>query len=482
MKNLTSIRILGLMATLGSPLAGALELEPCHLGSPGGAQTVKAECGVLAVPENRAEPARTIELKIARVRSNAANKRPDPLLMLAGGPGQSALQSYVSMHAVFAGVLAQRDVVLVDQRGTGGSNPLNCEFADFEATEADLLADPEPMREAIRSCAESLDADPVQYTTTNSIHDLEAVRQALGIERWNLLGISYGTRKALTYMKLYPDALRAVVLDGVVPQQEALLSSHERNLQAALRKIGSLYTGDATCGAEFGDVFAGLWRLLDRLEEAPETLRLADPVTGEMRDFRLDKLSAATALRMFSYSANTIGMIPLLIHRANNGSPETLAYQAITVANALSQSLSSGLELSVVCSEDEPFYGEESASQQNFFGEQVFEMMALRCNEWPHIDASPDFKAPVASDLPVLLLSGELDPVTPPAFAERAAETLTNARHLVVKGQGHNVFVQGCMPGIMAEFIEDPAAELDTDCMQHFDYTPFFINLMGPKE
>lgn len=459
--------------------SSAMSFKECRIGPERGAHKVKADCGKLSVAENRDHPSRMIELNIAIVRSESIHKQGDPVLMLAGGPGQAAVESYVSVASGFAEILKDRDVILVDQRGTGESNPLNCDFD--ESITASIAEDQELFRAAIAKCVANLDADTRFYTTMESIKDLEAVRKALNIEQWNLLGISYGTRKALTYMKMFPDSIRTVILDGVMPQQEAMPESHEKNLLSALSKQYAQCEKQPACKEAFGDVGQQMRQLLARIEADPPSIRLQDAFSGEYEEFILTKQHIAIAIRLFSYSATTMILLPLMIDKANHGQLETIAAQANMIDAMLQQSITN-VEFSILCAEDLPFYGDQQVGENLIFGEQFIENIKTVCQIWPHTQVEASFKDPVASALPVLLLSGELDPVTPPAFAELTMETLSNAQHLVAKGQGHNVFPLGCIPDLIADFVNEPDTSLETECMNDFDYAPFYINMMGPQQ
>ncbi|VAW41870.1 FIG032621: Hydrolase, alpha/beta hydrolase fold family [hydrothermal vent metagenome] len=463
--------------TVISIQTSALELSECRIGADN-TRKIKAECGKLSVAENRGNPSRMIDLNIAVIRSKSTNKHNDPVIMLAGGPGQAAVEAYSGASFAFHDILKHRDVVLVDQRGTGGSNIIKCDF-DAKIQKA-LLIDPSLIAVELKKCVDGLDADTRYYTTIEAIKDLEQVRQALEIEKWNLLGISYGTRKALTYIKMYPGAIRSVILDGVMPQQEAMPQSHEKNLINALRKQFAQCVEQPACSEAFGDVEQQMWQLLDTIDSGKPKIRLQNFTTGEYEKITLTKESIAIAIRMFAYSANSMNLLPLMIDKANHGQPETIASQANMISSLLSQSISN-VELSIICAEDLPFYSEYTVNENNLFGDLLSHVQES-CSVWPHITVDASFKEPVVSDLPVLLLSGELDPVTPPEFAELAMQTLSNSQHLIAKGQGHNVFPLGCMPDIITSFIADPETELDTECMEDFNYTPFFINMMGPTQ
>ncbi len=465
---------------LSASEVSAIKLSECRIGSEAGGRTVKAECGTLAVAENRDNASRMIDLNIAIIRTKSTKKLNDPVIMLAGGPGQSAVSSYISVAHGFRKILKDRDIVLVDQRGTGKSNPLKCDF-DKELQKK-ALKNPDIIYPELEKCAANLDADTRYYTTTESIKDLEEVREALNIDKWNIIGISYGTRKALTYIKLFPESIRTVILDGVVPQQEPLAASHEVNLITALQKQFAQCAKQPACHDAFGDVESKMWALFEKVETEKTIVRIQDHRTGEYEEMTLSKESLAMAIRMFSYSASGMNLLPLMIQKATDGQFETLASQANMIASSMDESMTN-VEISILCAEDAPFYTEHRVEAEHYiFDEDFLGYLKKSCDVWPHLTMDSSFKDPVTSDLPVLLLSGELDPVTPPSFAETTLQTLSNSQHLIAKGQGHNVFPLGCMPTIINDFITDPKQELDVECMDDFDYTPFFITMMGPKQ
>lgn len=473
--------LLTLMMWLFFANTQALELEPCFIGAEGSGISTKAHCGKLAVPENRQQPNQTINLNIAIIKSTSSEKLDDPLLLLAGGPGQGAVETFAGLVKGIKTMFPLRDIVMVDQRGTGDSNPLRCEIEpdDFEAL-SDMSSD--AWKDWTVDCHKSLNADTRFYTTTDAIHDLEAVKEALGIKQWNLYGGSYGTRKALTYMKMFPDSIRAVVLDAVVPQEQALGVEHEANLRSTLTRIFHLCEKNEACQTAFGDAEQQMWKFLEKLKEEPLRLRLQNPSSGEFEDMLMTRDYAVIALRMFAYSPETMGLIPLMVSLANHGQPETMAAQAFMMMENLNQGLNNALELSVSCAEDVPFMPKNTNTQDSLFGDNLFELMHARCELWDSVAVDSTFKEPVVSDIPTLLLSGEYDPVTPPKNAEQVMKTLSHSQHLVAKGQGHIVGTRGCMPKIIAAFIKDPNKELDTACMENFDDFSFFINMNGPKE
>ncbi|KAA3643621.1 MAG: alpha/beta hydrolase, partial [Proteobacteria bacterium] len=402
-------------------------------------------------------------------------------VLLAGGPGQGAVDTFAMMAKNLSQLLPKRRIVMVDQRGTGESHPLRCDFEMEEFMDVTDWRSPE-LVQWMKNCHTSLDADTRFYTTSIAIEDLESVRSTLNIEQWNIYGGSYGTRKGLTYMKLYPDSIRSAILDGVMPQQEAMAAAHEVNLQNTLKNVFRLCREDSQCQERFGDAEQQMWSFLQSLDEQPIKMRLPNPGSGDYETFELSRDYAVLGLRMFAYSPETMGMIPLLVSLANHEQPENLAQQAFMVTKSLTENLNNALELSVVCAEDVPFLPTEQNTQNSLFGDEFYDMMRSRCDYWDVDVVDASFKDPVTSDIPTLLLSGEYDPVTPPAFADKAMETLSNAQHLVAQGQGHIVANRGCMPKIVTAFIKDPTEELKTECMNNFKQPAFFMNLNGPQQ
>ncbi len=462
---------------------GSLSFEPCNLSTGIMPQGTDAQCTTLEVPENRAEPqGRKIKLAIAWVPSEQARGEADPVFMIAGGPGQSARESYPGVSAAFHEVLARRDVILVDQRGTGESNPLTCldeEGKSRFADEDSRSGEPEAVAAFVRACLAKLDADPRFYTTSEAVRDLDAVRAALGAEQINVVGISYGTRVAQEYLRRYPEHTRAVVLDGVVPPSLGLGNEHGRNLDAALDLEFARCAKDATCAERFPAPRQTLDQLLAQLRDKPVPVSFRDPLTAKPRteDFTAGHL--ATVARMFSYDPRIAAMLPMALAEAANGRFDTLMMQANLIGDMVETTMAAGMQLSVVCAEDEPLLAADPAEARSTLGATMIEVMKKQCEVWPRGEMPEDFHRPVVSDTPVLLLSGEFDPVTPPRYGDEVAKTLANGRHLVLRGRGHNVFGLGCMPRLMATFLREPDKKLDASCLDELDYIPPFTGYYG---
>lgn len=457
----------------------ALPLEDCALTTLGMDLQLDAQCGTLTVFENpETQTGRQIGLHLAVIPAVSRDPAPDPLFFLAGGPGQAATESYLSVQAAFRDINRNRDIVLVDQRGTGQSHPLRCEFPE----EANLDENTE-LAPFLQTCLTELDADPTLYTTAIAMQDLDQVRAALGYEQINLYGVSYGTRAALTYLRMYPDRVRAVILDGVVAPQLALGLDVAMDAQNALDLIFARCADDPVCAENFPDLPAQFDAVLSTLKAAPVPVRIPDPVTGEPRpfDFTYDMLSVV--MRFYSYSPETVALIPLLISTAQEDYTR-LASQYLILTTDLTTRINNAMAYSVQCAEDVPFFTAEQAAQaaeDAYMGELVSGGLIEICNTWPRGPIPADFKDPVRSDIPVLMLSGEYDPVTPPAYAEQAAETLPNSLHLIAPGQGHNVILRGCIPELAEQFLLTASLNnLETACVNEIEPFPFFVNFSGP--
>lgn len=478
----------GAPGTPAAPAANLLQplaLQDCQLTYPGVAIPVQAQCGKLTVFEDRqAAAGRTIDLNVAVLPAISRSPEPDPLFFITGGPGQAATESFVSLANAFERIRQKRAIVLVDQRGTGQSNPLDCP-ASPEAS-GDEASDRAAGEKWLTACLSGLDANPALYTTTLAMQDLDDVRQALGYDSINLYGLSYGTRAALTYLKLYPDRVRSVILDGVVPQDEALGLDVARDAQRALDLLFDGCSADRTCSAAFPDLPEKFQGLMEQLETAPVEVTFTHPVHGGMETHPFTLVELTSTVRLLSYAPETAVLLPLLIHTsASEARFDLLAAQSRLVSEDLSQSISLGMNLSVLCSEDFPFMdagAAEQASQNTYLGNIQYSELEDLCAIWPKGETPADFKAPVKSDVPVLLLSGEIDPVTPPENAVQVAATLPNSLALTAAGQGHNVIFRGCFPRIAYDFIQSASvAGLDTTCVERFQAAPFFLTFSGPQ-
>ena len=477
------------IALLAVPAAGlaapGAAFTPCQLVHPAGIATVAAECTRIAVPEDHAHPGgRRIELFVARVPAISARKADDPLFIFAGGPGAAASEFYAGVAPAFARVNRDRDIVLVDQRGTGRSNALRCEFDD----EAMLGTGEDDVQVQTRRCLAEVSghAQPSLYTTSEAVRDLELVRRTLGYDRIDLYGVSYGTRVAQHYLRRHGDRVRAVVLDGVVPPQRILGPDMALDAEDALRHALTRCAGDTACHAAFGDPALQYRSLRARLADRPSAVLMPAPRSGERVALEFGAAQFATVLRLSTYSAEQAAILPLAPFEANmHGNFVPLAGQYLLMTDALSGQMAYGMHHSVVCSEDAPWFGEapvdRAALAATFIGTEQLDGLTALCRIWPHGVPDPDLHAPLQSDVPTLLLSGGADPVTPARDAERAARGLAHSLQVVIEGMGHGQIGAPCVDRLVADFLRAGSVRaLDTSCVSRVRPMPFFTTLAGP--
>lgn len=459
---------------------GSLAFAPCELDALHTAATTPAYCAPFQVPEDWDHPGgRRIDLRLALVRSSAPLAARDLVVLLAGGPGQAAVDAWPHARGGFAPLLERRNVLLLDQRGTGGSNALDCKRAPDAQDQA---FDLERVRAQTRDCLETVSkhADPRLYTTTLAVRDLEALREALGGPRFDLVGVSYGTRVAQHYAQRHPEGVRSVVLDSAVPNEQALGSEFAGNLDAALKAQFAACAAAPVCAKTYGDPWANLQRLRDTLRTQPVEVSYRDPFDNEPKKQRLDASSVAALVRMYAYLPETSALLPLGITRALHGDYTSLAGQLRMLGADLESLADNAMQLSVICSEDVARIVPRPGDADTIIGGDLADAMRAQCEIWPHGTRPGDFNAPFAGDMPVLILSGEFDPVTPPRYAEQIVKNLAHGRLLVAKGQGHSVMARGCLPKLVARFVDtlDPAS-LDAGCIADFAATPAFIDYNG---
>lgn len=480
-----SALLLAMLISADVTQAEPLQLEDCRISAGPGAPSIKARCGTMIRPlDPSGAVAGEIELRVAVVPALNLTPEPDPVVPISGGPGQGSVQFYTGYADAFEELRRNRDILIVDQRGTGESSPMNCPFEDDLVNGRQYSL--EMTLEFTNLCLEQLPHDPRFFTTSVAVTDLEAVRQALGYPSLNLYGVSYGSRVAQHFARRYPESTRTVVIDGVVPPQKSLGPEIATESQKAVDNIMNRCAEDAACSERFGDVGATFDRVLKTLRtEAVETT-VADPSTGRPDTLTFGSDEFAVAIRLLAYHPHSIAMMPLLVHEAGDGNYAPLASQFTMTTLAMADQLSLGMHNAVMCAEDVPFYDritiDYAGLEASYMGALQLESLRTMCSVWPAGPVDAEFKAPLATELPVLLLSGDADPITPPAYAELARVDMKNFRHLVGKDQGHGQIAVGCMRGLVATFVEtaDPTA-IDDECLQRSFVMPFFLDFSGPQ-
>jgi pimeloyl-ACP methyl ester carboxylesterase len=444
----------------------------------------EARCGTYEVFENRgAKRGRRIPLKLVVLPALGPESAPDALFILAGGPGQAATDNAEFYARTFARVRRERDIVMIDQRGTGGSNPLNCDL--YGASTRGHLGDLLPV-EAIRACRAEWErrADLRLYTTPVAMGDLDEVRAALGYERVNLFGTSYGTRAAQVYMRLYPERVRSVIMKGVTPITAPLTLAMARDAQRALDILFEDCAADEACRAAFPNLKAEFRAVLRRLERGPVEVELTDPSSGRAERVEMSRGAVTPTLRSLMQSVGGAAQLPLLIHRAAGGDFAPLARAALSIRRPFQRVVSVGVFLSIPNAEDLPFTDARRLARESegtFLGDYYFRQLARAAELLPRGRVPRDYHEPVRSDVPALLISGHLDPATPPGGGDEVARYLPNSLHVVVRYGSHAYGgLSPCVDDLMARFVSEASVKgLDTSCVSRIRRPPFVVKEGG---
>ncbi len=481
-------------------------LQPCRL--PGVEH--EALCGVVRRPLDPAAPADAgrpaarvgqgdthIDVHFAVLPALARNRKPDPVLFFAGGPGQSAMELAGPVGRMLARLGNRRDVVLIDQRGTGRSAPLACERP---AATAPLSEGADLARQSQRllQCAQALQklphGDLRHYTTWVAMQDAEAVRLQLGVRQVNLVGGSYGTRAALDYMRQFPQAVRRVVIDGVVPPDRVLPQAASADNQAALDAVWAACEADSQCKGRYPDLRAQ-WQAL--LKGLPRTVTVLHPVTGVSETFELGRAGLLGLVRTPLYVPVLASGLPLAVSEAAQGRWEPLVGLASAMGGRRQGQMFEGMHFAVMCSEDVPRLAAQQAGeaaptvptpgQGADFADSFAQQYRQVCSGWPRGPVPAAFYNIASAPAATLVLSGGADPVTPPHHGEHAAKALgAKARHVVVAQAGHGVMGLACMRDVLFRFIDadsdEQALQVDADCAKGIPRPPAFVPVAGaPK-
>ena len=450
------------------------KLRPCRL--PGIDEELL--CGKLTVFENRqSRSGRTIDLNVVALPALDSNEKEEPLFDLAGGPGAASTGGASFYAREGREYRRHRDVVLVDQRGTGESNGLMA--APRRKTPQDFLTEMYPVDyvQRLRQTLESR-ADLTYYTTSIAMDDLDDVRAWLGYERINLFGLSYGTRAALVYLRQHPDRVRTVTLMGVVPTSLEMPLYHAQAAARALELLLKECEADPQCREAFPQVRQDWQKVLAQLGREPARAQYVPPDKGAPVTVEIQRDVFAEKVRTMMYGEEKARRIPLIVHRAATGDFAPFLQEAIKPG--IPDFIADGMYLSVTCSEDVPFIDQAGAAKLNAgnpFGNYRVAQQTRACGLWPRGQIPADFQEPVSSTVPVLILSGYLDPITPPARGEEVAKYLPNSRHVIIPHGGHGLdglTSPDCADRLIMEFLHSgDAKSLDPSCVETMAPPPF---------
>jgi pimeloyl-ACP methyl ester carboxylesterase len=457
-----------------------LALQRCTLPGVAG----EARCGTYAVAEKRGtQGGRRLDLRVVVLPATGKGPVAEPVVYFSGGPGESAVEEGAYLGGTHPGLRQRHDIVLVDLRGTGGSAPLTCDAMSGERGMQGFLDDFLP-RAGVRACRrQHADRDLAQYRTAVAVDDVDEVLGALGYGPVDAWGASYGTRAALELLRRHPRRVRTLGLVGMVPPDARMPLTFARDAQDALDATLRECAHDATCAAAFPRVREDLAAALARLDRGAVLLSVQDAATGDVHRLRLDRHGFTQTLRYLLYVPSAAVLLPLYVHAAAGGDFAPMADMAATFARMMG-STSDGFYLSVTCAEDVAFISDaaaQTAAQGTFLDDFRIRAQREACKEWGVPAVETKALAPVVSDVPAFIFSGERDPVTPARWGAEVAKTLPHAVHLVVPDGGHGY--EGMRGAECVERLLDELAEkgttrgVDTSCVRAIARPPFVTEL-----
>jgi len=446
---------------------------------------LKMTCGVLHTLENRNRPGgRIIQIQAAVVHSSNPSPAPDPLVYLPGGPGSSGFEQALGGLSYFSDILKERDIVIIDPRGTGYSKPkLDCPEFDraFFDTVDDLpfLETQARLNQVLLTCQARLLQEGIeisQYNNQTNAADLENLRLALGYKQWNLLGVSYGARAALTLLREYPQGVRSAILDSVIPPQVEPFAEWVFSLERSFDSLFANCAADESCRQTYPNLEADFYRLVEQLDAQPIRVR-SYAYSGSGYDVGVDGDALIQLIFMMFYYTNEIARIPKMIEN-------TLAGDTVELGRAFLNYLATpyffeaGVHYAVFCSNEAPFVDYAQVKRQTAAAQARLAQVSLEnsrlilelCKSWEHDQPPASENLPVRSSIPALILAGEYDPITPPEWGELTAATLENAHFYLFRGLTHGVFYNnkesgGCVSRLITAFLRNPSAALEDGCV-----------------
>lgn len=464
------------IAAMAELPSAALRLETCATFAFAGAR-----CGILTVPEDWADPSgRFIGIHVTVVAASIRNPVDDPVFLFYGGPGSAASKEALKSSHFWGSLALDRDLIFVDQRGTGFSAPLNCKFSGSFQDPQTFAIDLFDMTH-LRACRDlhASNRALTQYSTAVAIRDTEAVRAALGYERINVVGESYGTRVAQEYVRRHPERIRTALLLGAVPPSVSVTEGMAKSFDATLDQLFASCESDPACAAAYPDLRSTTIAFLDTIRISGVS---ADIVLdhGTPRPAKVPYELALAWIRSRLYSVEEASHLPRILSRAASGDARELVRGAIYWRRALSRAISEGMYASVVCAEDIPFVDvaeEIRAATGTWLGSHRVISQQAACEDWPRAVVPADFKFPLDTEIPILVVNGDRDPATSLEWAHIAVSHLSNARLIVARNRSHNLTAErniDCVRSLATEFIElaDPAV-VDSTCTRDLVLPPF---------
>ena len=439
---------------------------------------VRVTCATMAVPLYRENPAAgEIEIFAAVLGAKSGKPEADPLVLFAGGPGQAASELTYVVAGVLGDIWQDRDVLLIDQRGTGRSTPLDCDFAE------DAFS-PEQQREEAAKCLQDITVDTRAFNLEESVHDIAAMIKALGYSSVNTYGVSYGTRTSAHFYRRYPELVRSIIVDAVAPPDYSLLEVAPKAAEDALNALIVDCEISDPCNTRFPTLRRNVADYLNAAKEGSLRYTGQNPLTGEPIDVAIDEIGAVESLRGVLYGANDTIILPYAIERAAQGDLSVVMNQGF--AEQTRGGMYLGMTLSYLCGEDIDRTSPEEAArfgEGSFARDTFYRNFKNMCDVWQYTrfaELPDDMFTPWAGEVPTLILSGDLDPITPKEGGEHIMKKLTNARHIIVPGTGHGTFSVACVPYMMKEFLDTlDTGSLDPSCTDRIKRAPIVVGPNG---
>ncbi len=455
------------------------------------------ECSYLLVKENRADPnSRDLLLAVARVKSSDPHPAPDPLIMLQGGPGGGVL-SELDFFASAAGIKKEsgkRDLILIDQRGTGYSAPpmkCNEEFAVQDAQIEQNIPTAKALQqgdEAVKECrtrlSSQLHIDLNEYTSLTNANDIHDLITALKVPQADLYGVSYGTRLALEVMRSFPQQVRSVILDSTVPSQTNIFEDDPNVVARVYRTMFDDCAAEPTCAKAHPQLEQRFWTFVAKAQKTPVIMPIQDPNTQKMYNKAVvNGTSFEQTFWEFFYITSLIPNIPSIMEQVMQGDTKKFAlyYGFLN----LDHSVNTGMYRSVECNENETRFSsahleanikqlDPSVQQDNTLSAE--DLALAQCKIWNVKPEATDLAQPVKSSIPTLIMEGKYDPITPPAYGMAAAKTLVKSYQFLAPSTGHGVYLSGqaCPVQVGEAFLQNPAQAPDTSCAQKMPARPDF--------
>lgn len=449
-----------------------LKIEPCFIQELG----EEVLCGKYEVMENRqVRKGARIRLNFIILPAWTPDPAPDPVFIFSGGPGQGSADVVVHYAQRYQKLRWERDIVLVDQRGTGQSNPLHCRRIGDQESAQTYLQDMFP-EDYVKNCRKELEkkADLHHYDTTTAMKDIDDLRAALGYERVNIIGASYGSYTGLVYMKYYQEKVRTAFLSYIAMPDWSYSGCIAPNTEAVLERLLSDCALDPDCASDYPFLRQQLGQVVGRLKQGPVTVPITNPFTGQREQVLFTHNNFIHGMRSMLYRSSTSQWIPVFIHWAAQGIFSPIAEYTADYLRWVNENIMDGMFLCVTCTETIPYIDYEEAralALGTFMGTYRLDQQKNACDWWVRGRHPADFHEMVVMDTPAVILSGEIDPVTPPRYGEELASYLPNSIHVVIPNAGHEYGTvwEDCLDDVVARLISQGSVDgLDATCaLQH---------------